>query len=207
MRMYDQSIRSFLTEASSSSPTPGGGSAAALSAGLGASMGAMVANLTSGPKFDAVRNRMREIAREMEAAIERSEAVLRADIAAFSRFMDALALPKGTVGEQARRKQALEDAAAAAAEVPLSLMLLCHPLLIVLNEEAGAVNRNVISDWGIAAIMLEAAMQSAWLTVEINLKSMKNETAATQLRRRGEELLEQGEAMKRAVLEHVRKRM
>ncbi|MCQ6559323.1 cyclodeaminase/cyclohydrolase family protein [Paenibacillus mendelii] len=207
MTIYNQTIRSFLLDASSSSPTPGGGSAAALTAGLGASMGAMVANLSTGSKFDTVRERMSVIAHDMAAAIEQSESVLIGDIEAFDRFMSVLALPKETKEEQMHRKLALEEAAAAAADVPLSLMLLCHQLLLVLEEEAQTVNRNVISDWGISAILLEAAMQSAWLTVEINLNAMKNEAAVKIIRIQGKGLLQQGEAMKQTVLEQVRNRM
>ncbi len=43
-------VTEFLNELSSNSPAPGGGSVAALSSSLSASLGSMVANLTIGKK-------------------------------------------------------------------------------------------------------------------------------------------------------------
>jgi|GEM_PF-6284770 len=49
---WNQPIGQFLEQASSSSPTPGGGSVAALVAALAASMTAMVGNLSTGEKYE-----------------------------------------------------------------------------------------------------------------------------------------------------------
>ena len=68
MTTFDQPIRSFLTAAASDSPTPGGGSVAALVAALGASMTSMVASLTQGAKFAEVEAEMQTLAREMNFA-------------------------------------------------------------------------------------------------------------------------------------------
>ena len=51
--LWDQSIRTFIEQAGSSNPTPGGGSVAALVAALGASMTSMVGNLSQGEKYAA----------------------------------------------------------------------------------------------------------------------------------------------------------
>ena len=48
--MIEKSVEGFLEELSSSSATPGGGSAAALMGSMGASLVSMVANLTTGKK-------------------------------------------------------------------------------------------------------------------------------------------------------------
>ena len=48
--MIEKSIEGFLDELSSSSATPGGGSAAALMGSMGAALVSMVANLTTGKK-------------------------------------------------------------------------------------------------------------------------------------------------------------
>ena len=50
MDIYTKALNDYLTEASSSSPTPGGGNVSAVVAALGGSMIAMVANLTLGKK-------------------------------------------------------------------------------------------------------------------------------------------------------------
>ena len=48
--MIDKTVAVFLDELSSSSATPGGGSAAALIGAMGAALVSMVANLTTGKK-------------------------------------------------------------------------------------------------------------------------------------------------------------
>ena len=48
--MIEKSVDGFLEELSSSSATPGGGSAAALMGSMGAALVSMVANLTTGTK-------------------------------------------------------------------------------------------------------------------------------------------------------------
>lgn len=48
--MIKKSVEGFLEELSSSSATPGGGSAAALMGSMGAALVSMVANLTTGKK-------------------------------------------------------------------------------------------------------------------------------------------------------------
>ncbi|WP_165452189.1 cyclodeaminase/cyclohydrolase family protein [Paenibacillus thalictri] len=185
MSAYNQNIRQFLTDAASSSPTPGGGSIAALAAALGASMGAMVANLTTGPKFAAAETQMIALAGQMNQAIGEFEHLIREDIDSFQAYMNALGMPKSSPEEKAARSSALMQAAAAAAEVPFRLMSRCVGLMRLLGEAAGQVNKNVASDHGIALIMLEAAVQSAWLTAEINLPGMKNDELSAHYREQG----------------------
>ena len=48
--MIEKSVEDFLKDLSSSSATPGGGSAAALMGSMGAALVSMVANLTTGKK-------------------------------------------------------------------------------------------------------------------------------------------------------------
>lgn len=174
MRTFDQTMRAFLTASASSSPTPGGGSVAALAGALGAAMTSMVANLTQGEKFAAVEQEMRETVERMRTTIAEAEELLEADIASFDAYMQALKLPKTTEEEKAARSAALQTATVQATDVPLRLATLCRDALRHAQAIAAAANRNVISDLGIAAFLLEAAGQSALLTVDINLPGLQD---------------------------------
>ncbi|GGD80485.1 cyclodeaminase/cyclohydrolase family protein [Paenibacillus nasutitermitis] len=207
IEIWNQPIRSFLEKAGSASPTPGGGSAAALAAALGASMGSMVTRLTTGSKFESVQSDMDAITKQMADAVPRCEAIMLQDMESFEAYMRALALPRQTDSEKAFRKQAIGSAAVRAAEVPLSLMMLCKELMQLLNDSVMKVNRNVISDWGIAALMLEAAMQSAWLTVEINLVSIPDAAAVSRMREQGVALERDGNRLKDMTIGAVRSRL
>jgi formiminotetrahydrofolate cyclodeaminase len=171
---FDQPIRTFLTAAASNSHTPGGGSVAALAAALGASMTSMVANLTQGAKFAELEGDMQRIANEMAANIRECDELLESDMKSFDAYMSALKLPKDTEEQKASRSLALQSAAIAATAVPLRLAELCRDALVTSQSIAEIANKNVISDLGVAALLLEAAAQSALLTVDINLPGLKD---------------------------------
>jgi formiminotetrahydrofolate cyclodeaminase len=171
---FDQPIRSFLTAAASNSHTPGGGSIAALAAALGASMTSMVANLTQGAKFADLEADMQRVADEMAANIRECDELLEADMQSFDTYMNALKLPKDTDEQKAARSQALQSAGIAATQVPLRLAELCRDAMVTSKTIAETANKNVISDLGVAALLLEAAAQSALLTVDINLPGLKD---------------------------------
>lgn len=178
---FSQSIASFLEQASSASPTPGGGSVAALVAALGASMTAMVANLTQGAKFAECSLQMASLAEQMRQAMVRFESLLEDDVQSFNTYMSALKLPKTTDEEKQHRREALEKATIAATEVPLRLAQECLAALESTLAAAPLANPHVLSDLATAAILLDAAGQSALLTADINIGSIKSESDSSAL--------------------------
>ncbi|MBU4425267.1 MAG: cyclodeaminase/cyclohydrolase family protein, partial [Proteobacteria bacterium] len=65
MALADLSIKEFLAKTASNSPVPGGGSIAALSAAIAASLSEMVAHLTIGKKgYEALEEEMQDIAKD-----------------------------------------------------------------------------------------------------------------------------------------------
>lgn len=204
MGVFDQTIRSFLDEAGSKAPTPGGGSVAGLSAALGASMGSMVANLSIGPKYEAVQERMSEAVEQMQHAVRGFESIVEQDMLVFGQYMAALGLPKASDVEKAVRSNAMQVAAKQSAEVPISLMRQCVGSMRMLAGIIEQVNKNVISDLAIALIMLEAAVQSAWITVEMNLPGLKDETLADSFKETGSALVLQSHQLKTDGLQAIR---
>ncbi|MFD2332787.1 cyclodeaminase/cyclohydrolase family protein [Cohnella sp. GCM10020058] len=171
---WDRSIRSFVGQAGSAAPTPGGGSVAAVVAALGAAMTSMVGRLSQGDKFAAIRPQVEETLARMTRLSAECETLMHADIASFDRYMGALRLPKATEEEKAQRRAALREAAVQATAVPLRLMEQCREGLTHTLQIAEGANKNVLSDLAIAAILLEAAARSALLTAEINFGSLQD---------------------------------
>ncbi|MDG0792091.1 cyclodeaminase/cyclohydrolase family protein [Cohnella ginsengisoli] len=169
---WDQSIRSFIGQAGSADPTPGGGSVAAVVAALGAAMTSMVGRLSQGDKFTAIRPQIEETLAEMTRLSAECETLMHADIASFGQYLSALRLPKATEDEKAQRRAALRDAAVQATAVPLRLMAQCREGLTYTLRIAEGANKNVLSDLAIASILLEAAARSALLTAEINFGAL-----------------------------------
>ena len=94
-RLASMSVREFVDVLSTASPTPGGGSVAALCGSLGAALAAMVGNLTVGKKgYDEQDAQMRQVAAEGQALKDELLAAVDRDSAAYDAVMVAIRLPK-----------------------------------------------------------------------------------------------------------------
>lgn len=169
-------LKEFLAELGSSSPAPGGGSAAALAGAVGASLIQMVANLTIGKeKFKQNEERMREILADARSLADTLADLMDRDTAAFDRVMEAYRLPKTTPEEKEGRKAAIQNALKEACSVPLEVMRLGARALPHAREAASLGNPNALSDAGVSGLMLRAAVEGAWYNVLINVQGIEDE--------------------------------
>ena len=83
--MYnDRPIRDYLNDLAARRPTPGGGSAAALSAAIGAGLASMVANYTIGnPKYKEGEDRIADILKRCDRYRADLQALVDKDVEAF----------------------------------------------------------------------------------------------------------------------------
>ncbi len=121
--MYlDQPLRHYLDDLASAQPTPGGGSAAALSGVLGAALASMVARLTLGKaEYANVQQEMEKLLQHTEDLREYFQQLIQADIDAYAQLSAAFKLPRTTNEERAVRAAAIQARLAAAALVPLEV--------------------------------------------------------------------------------------
>lgn len=112
---------------------------------------------------------------DMKSTIRKCEVLLEQDIQAFENYMFSLKLPKETEEQKVTRSKTLLEASIQATEIPIRLIHLCYETLTILQTISLKANKNVISDLGIAALLLESSAQSALLTVEINISGMKDQ--------------------------------
>src|SRR5438128_5184812 len=90
-------LHDFCNETLSDSPAPGGGSVAALMGALGASLGGMVANLSSGKRgWDDKLEYFSGWAVKAQKLKDELLTLVDEDTAAFNKVMDAFGLPKGS---------------------------------------------------------------------------------------------------------------
>ncbi|UCE18372.1 MAG: glutamate formimidoyltransferase [Gemmatimonadota bacterium] len=171
-----KSLREFSDEVSTDSPAPGGGSVAALSGALSASLSAMVANLTHGKgEYESAWSLMEEIACEAQRLKDFFLDAVEEDTAAFNRVMDAHRLPKKTEEEKKHRVAAIDEATKEAARVPLRVMEKALETLELAKTVAEKGNVNSVSDAGVSAIAAKAAVDGAALNVLINLGSIEDQ--------------------------------
>ncbi|MBP1658494.1 MAG: methenyl tetrahydrofolate cyclohydrolase [Bacteroidetes bacterium] len=170
-----KTIHAFLDELASSSPAPGGGSVAALSGALGSALTSMVCNLTIGKKkYADVDEEMKKVLGQAEHLREQFTELVERDTHAFNKVMEAFALPKETDPQKALRAAAIREATKEATLVPLEVMKHCIDALALAQTVAAKGNANSVSDAGVSAIMLHAALEAAALNVRINLKRLND---------------------------------
>jgi len=175
-------VREFCNETLSDSPAPGGGSVAALMGALGASLGGMVANLSAGKRgWDDKLEYFSDWAVKAQQLKDELLSLVDEDTAAFSKVMDAFALPKESAGEKTARSAAIEAATKYAAEVPLKVMETASKAYALLAEMAEKGNPASISDVGVGALATRACIEGAALNVRINLGQLKDERFKTNL--------------------------
>lgn len=175
-------LADWLEELASESPTPGGGSAAAISAAAGAALVAMVGRLTARKEgFESVARRMDEIVAEADRDRVGLLALADRDVEAFDGVMSAFRMPRSTDEERVARLHALQAALESAAEVPLMVARRAVYLMGLAEEAVANGNPNAASDGLSAAAVLHAATLSALANVQINAFAFVDQTRRAEL--------------------------
>jgi glutamate formiminotransferase/formiminotetrahydrofolate cyclodeaminase len=206
--LTDLTARDFADRVSSDSPAPGGGSVAALCGALGASLAAMVANLTvRQAKLAPVHADMKRLSLEAQALKGRLLALVSEDTEAFDAVMAAMRLPQGTPEERASRAAAVEAANARAAEVPFETLRSCRKAASLAAEAGKKGFSSCLSDAGAAAAAALAGAEGAYLNVAINAKSMGDTAQARQLRETAQAVLSETRESCRAAISAITGRL
>jgi len=200
------SLKSFLDALASQSPTPGGGTAAAVTGALGAGLAEMVAALTlSKEKFAPVHEAMRAIAEESRRARAELLRLSDEDALAYDAVVAARRLPKETEEEKTSRSSAIASANRTATEVPMRTARAAARLLALLPELVEKGNPNALSDAGAAALLLEAAAEAALLNVGINLGGVGDPAFVAEMQRETASIQVEAQRVRDQVLSAVRK--
>jgi glutamate formiminotransferase/formiminotetrahydrofolate cyclodeaminase len=169
-------VRGFIEEIAARTSAPGGGSAAAAIAAIGAGLGTMVAQLTYGVrKFEQLDEKIREILPPLNDATQSLIPMIDADTNAFNDYMDALRLPKGNEEEKAHRQKKMQEGLKKAIEVPISTMKKGDAAWDYMIEIAKYGNPASKSDVEVGARALETGIWGAYKNVLINLPGIKDE--------------------------------
>lgn len=180
--LASMSVRAFTEEIAARTSAPGGGSAAAAIAAIGAGLGTMVAQLTYGVrKFEHLDAQIRKILPPLNEAVQKLIPCIDADTDAFNDYMDALRMPKSTDEEKAKRAEAMQAGLKTAIQVPLTTMKYADEAWDMMIEISKIGNFNSRSDVEVGARALEVGIWGAFKNVEINLDGIKDEKFKTEI--------------------------
>ena len=196
MKLVEKSISDFSGILASGAPTPGGGSAAALTGALGASLISMVASLTIGrKKYAEYEPLMKDIVRRADELRLKMLYIIDHDADAYNTVTASLAMPKDSAYEKAARSTAIQAALKACTVTPFEILECSLRALELAQEMTGRFNTNAASDLGVAALNLKAAAQGAWLNVLINLDGIRDDVFVSRYRQSGSELVRKAIAL------------
>jgi len=184
------SSKELADETSSESMAPGGGSISALAGSLGASLSSMVANLSANKK--GWEDRVDEFSQYAEQAQQIKDQLLflvDEDTRSFNAIIEAMRLPKDTAEEKAARKEAIGTASIYAAEVPLRVMTVAYGAMEGLKYMVDKGNPNSITDAGVGALCVMAAIEGAGMNVKVNGKDLTDRKRAIELQTEAESIL------------------
>jgi glutamate formiminotransferase / formiminotetrahydrofolate cyclodeaminase len=202
--LVNLTAKGFADQTASGTPTPGGGSVAALVGALGASLGTMVANLSSHKRgWDDKWEFFSEWAEKGQALKDKLLHLVDEDTKAFNAILEAVRMPKSSDEEKAERKKAMHQATKYAIEIPFQVLKTCYDIFPLSEEMVKKGNPNSVSDAGVAALCARAAMHGAWMNVKINAAGFDEKAYVDKVRDESAQLCERADQWEQAIRDMV----
>ncbi len=206
--LVDKTVKDYCDILASKEPAPGGGSTAALSGALAASLTMMVVNLSVGKKaYEALDESIKskfvadgEIIQDLK---DQLTGLVDEDTNAFNKFMEAMKLPKDTDEQKAERNAKMQEASVYALQVPLTTAQRCFEILQNQETIAAYGNKNAVSDVGVGALLALAGLEGAVLNVKINLPGIEDEAIRELAASSCKKLLEEGRKLQSKIMDIV----
>ena len=207
--LVEMKLTDFVDEVSRETPAPGGGSIAALSGALGASLSSMVANLTankrgSNPETDKILNEAADKCQEIKNTLVKA---VDDDTNAFNDYMAARRLPNKTSEEKKAREEAMQNGLKQAVLVPLNTAKLSYEAIEIAGTVSKFGNPNSITDVGVGAQSAYTGVLGGIYNVLINLKDINDESFNSEMRKTCSQLKDEAQKKLKEVLEFVESKL
>ena len=176
-------VGDYLAALASSSPAPGGGSAAALSGAMGAALVSMVANLTLGKeKYSGFQELAKSTAEKARTLVHELTDCISKDMKAFDGVMAAFRLPKASDEEKLERSRAIQEAYKAAAAAPVETAEKCLDVMKLAEGLLFKSNVTAAVDLSAAVLEARAGILIALENVGVNLAAIRDEEYVKEMR-------------------------
>jgi glutamate formiminotransferase/formiminotetrahydrofolate cyclodeaminase len=193
-------LSDFMDDVAAGTPVPGGGSVAAASGSLGASLVSMVCRLTIGKKkYQEYEEELKKVLEESDKLRQELKELVIKDGESFTRVLDSFRLSQNTPEEQTRRLLAIQEAYKEAAMVPLRTMEKSLEVLKLSRIVVEKGNVNTLSDAGASALMAKSGLEGALLNVKINMKSIEDQNFVSELKNKSEFMHSESQRIKQEI--------
>lgn len=208
MLFKDYTMNEFVNELSSDAPSPGGGSTAALVSVLASSLNSMVYSLTIGKKAfeklnDSEKDKMIKLKEEAEQFANKCQEFMEKDRKDFLNLMDSYKLPKENEKDITMRKEKIKENTIKAMKTPLNLAEECIKFYENIEFAIKCGNKNLISDAGVAAILLHSAIESSIINVKVNLNFLRDDDIFNEVEIKCNNILNKSYAKKCSLIKEV----
>jgi methenyltetrahydrofolate cyclohydrolase len=174
------SLSDFLAATAAKQPTPGGGSVAALSGALAASLASMALHYTVGKKaFATHQPQITAALARFQTAATMLEELLLEDVTAYEALSTLLKLPP----ESRAAHSDYIPAVVAAIRAPQTTAAIANDLLQLIPTLVDKTNKMLLSDLGIAAVYAHATVHASELNVRVNLPLLPNQDEAAEIKK------------------------
>ncbi|GAA0177432.1 cyclodeaminase/cyclohydrolase family protein [Clostridium sediminicola] len=201
-------IDDYINILASEKAIPGGGSAAALVSAIGNALCGMVFSLTVNKKSylsesDEIKQKIKKAQADSNEVTELLLKSMDDDGEAFAQILESFKLPKDTEENKKVREQKIQESYRSSLTIPLELAEKSMNLYNHIYVSCKHGNKNLISDAGVAAILINAAIESAILNVKVNLVGIKDNNYKNNILNRINDILIKNDDKKNKIMSMV----
>lgn len=167
-------VTDFLDRLAARTPTPAGGSVAALCTAQAAALVAMVARYCEAPP----------LVERAERLVTRAQQLVVDDERAFGAVADAWALPRGASSDDEKRRSAIVEALLGASEPQAQVVETAIEVLVLIDQLRPAARSGLLADLVAAGEVARAGSAIARMNVESNLRRLPDSEGRSRLLRR-----------------------
>lgn len=199
----EEGLEEFLEQVASAQPVPGGGSVAALSAALAASLVSMALQISL-PKIEdpSLKKEMEEALAEAKTLRQELTGLITEDANAFQAVLTAYRMPGGE-----EKEEVVQMALRGAATVPLTVAAKAVRAMELALLAAQKGSPRLASDAATAGYMGQAAVSGASANVLINISSLSDQRLAQAFRMQLEALQNRAQSLIAEIEEAVAKNL
>jgi formiminotetrahydrofolate cyclodeaminase len=201
MRYADKSLKCYSDCLSEKTPTPGGGSCSAVIGSLGCGLLSMVANFTISDKgFNGYKERSKKALKKSEYLRKKFILLIDEDAKAYKRL--SVAFKTNT-----KYSPGFQKAVKAAIVPPSKVCDYSYKAAIAALELSYVGKKTILSDIIAAIHSLDAAFESGFVNIEINVRHVRNKVYALNKMRKYKSLQRDIKQIKNKVISITQERM